>query len=128
MSRALRCGRRELGQAGKKSTWLIAALLFLAAMLAAPWQAKAQEWFRTATGLGVAKARVAVADFAPRAASVQPHSKLFTDVVREDLQFSGVLEVVSPSFYPVPPPSLPSELKQQAWANPPASSHLVGFG
>jgi TolB protein len=88
----------------------------------------AQDWFRTGTGLGVEKARVAVADFAPRAPAVQPHSKLFTDVVRDDLQFSGILELVSPSFYPVPPPSIPSELKFPSWTDPPVSAHLVAFG
>ena len=103
-------------------------LVFLASLFALLQPAQAQDWFKTGTGLGVEKARVAVADFVPRASSAQPHAKLFTDVVRDDLQFSGILEVVSPSFYPVPPPGSPSELKLPPWADPPVSAHMVAFG
>src|SRR6266852_988846 len=40
--------------------------------LLAPAPASAQDWFRTGTGLGVSKARVAVADFAGKSPSAQP--------------------------------------------------------
>ena len=53
----------------------------------------------------IEKLRVAVADFAPRADQAKNHSALFTQVVRDDLQFSGILELVSPSFYPPQAPS-----------------------
>jgi hypothetical protein len=62
--------------------------------------AAAQDWLRTGTGLGEAKPRIAVADFAPRADSAKSHSALFTQVVRDDLQFSGILEG------PASPPNL----------------------
>ena len=51
-----------------------------------------QDWFRISTGLGVEKPRVAVADFAPRSDTSKAHSSLFTQVVRDDLGFSGILE------------------------------------
>jgi len=88
----------------------------------------AQDWFRTGTGLGVQKARMAVADFVPRSASAQPLAKIFTDVVRADLDYSGILELVSKSFYPLEVPSVPSELKHAAWSDAPASAHLLAFG
>ncbi len=110
-----------------RSKSLAAVSLFAAALLLSS-AAPAQDWFRTGTGLGVDKPRIAVADFAPRGASAEPHGKLFTEVVRNDLQFSGILELVSPSFYPVPSPAVPNELKAQVWTDPPASSHLVAFG
>ncbi len=103
-------------------------LFFAAAILFCALPAAAQDWFRTGTGLGVDKARVAIADFAPRGATAQAHSKLFTDVVRADLQFSGILEVVSPSFYPAQAPGVPAELKYPEWSQPAASAHLLAFG
>ncbi len=103
------------------------AVLF-ALFLSAPFITSAQEWFRTGTGLGVEKPRVAVADFAPRADTAKNHSALFTQVVRDDLQFSGILDFVSPSFYPPQPPSQPSELRNISWTDAPANANLVAFG
>jgi TolB protein len=99
---------------------------FLLALLAPP--TAAQDWFRTGTGLGVEKARVAVADFAPRSSSAQPLAMIFTDVVRADLEYSGILEQVSKSFYPLEVPSVPSELKYAPWSDPPAAAQLLAFG
>ncbi len=90
--------------------------------------AAAQDWFRTGTGLGVEKARVAAADFAPRSPSAQPLANIFSEVLRADLDYSGILELVSKSFYPLQAPSVPSELKHAAWSDPPASAHLLAFG
>ena len=88
----------------------------------------AQDWFRTGTGLGVEKPRIAVTDFAPRSDAAKPHATLFTDVVRDDLSFSGVIEVVSPSFYPAQVPSAPNELQKLTWTDPPLNSNFVAFG
>ena len=90
--------------------------------------ASAQDWFRTGTGLGEAKPRVAIADFAPRADLAKSHAGLFTQVVRDDLQFSGVLELASPSFYPPQVPTVPPELKYAAWTDLPTNANYVGFG
>ncbi|HEX2712812.1 MAG TPA: hypothetical protein VHM88_11390 [Candidatus Acidoferrales bacterium] len=90
--------------------------------------AGAQDWFRTGTGLGVEKARVAVADFVPRSPTAQPLANLFSEVLRADLDASGILELVSKSFYPLEVPSVPSELKYAAWSDPPAAAHMLAFG
>src|ERR1035438_3783354 len=66
-------------------------------LLSAP-RAAAQDWFRTGTGLGVSKARVAVADFSPKSPTSQPLAAEFSDVVRSDLDYSGILELVSKSM------------------------------
>jgi len=87
-----------------------------------------QDWFRTSTGLGVDKPRVAVADFAPRTDNAKPHSQLFTQVVRDDLQFSGIIDLVSPSFYPTQAPTVPAELKNLDWTTPQINANLVAFG
>jgi TolB protein len=99
---------------------------FLALLFAPP--AASQDWFRTGTGLGVSKARVAVADFAGKSPSSQPLAVEFSDVVRSDLDYSGILELVSQSFYPLQSPSVPAELNTKAWADAPASAQLVAFG
>ena len=75
---------------------LYAILFFAALVIAQPLLA--QEWFRTGTGLGVEKPRVAVADFVPHSDTAKSHSALFSQVVRDDLSFSGILDLVSPSF------------------------------
>src|SRR5579862_4437296 len=82
------------------------ALTFL---LAVPGSLAAQDWFRTGTGLGVSKPRAAVADFASRNPSSQSFATLFGDVVRNDLDYSGVVDIASRSFYPTQVPSVPSE-------------------
>jgi TolB protein len=88
----------------------------------------AQDWVRIGTGLGQEKTRLAVADFAPRNDATKNHSQLFTQVVRDDLAFSGILDLVSPSFNPTPSPSVPGELKNPAWTAAPVSANLVAFG
>src|SRR5713226_2334068 len=110
------------GVLGRRFLHLCSSVLIcgLTLLLFAVRPAAAQDWFRTGTGLGVEKARVAVADFAPRSPSAQPLAKIFTDVVRSDLDFSGILELVSKSFYPLQAPSVPAELKPAAWSGAPA--------
>jgi TolB protein len=117
--------QEELVPTRLKGIIVIVALLLVAGV-AAP--ARGQDWFRTGTGLGVEKPRVAVADFAPRNDSAKSHSSLFTQVVRDDLGFSGILELASPSFYPQQQPSVPSELKFTNWTDSPVNAHFVAFG
>jgi len=107
---------------------LVERLFIVAAMLFMAGSARAQDWFRTGTGLGEAKPRVAIADFAARVEMAKPHSSLFTQVVRDDLQYSGIFDLASPSFYPPGPPSVPAELKYAAWTDLPTNANYVGFG
>src|SRR6267378_2797787 len=106
----------------------ISICVFACSLLLLAAGASAQDWFRTGTGLGVEKPRVAVADFAPRADNAKSHSQLFTQVVRDDLQFSGILDLVSPSFYPTQVPSAPAELRNTDWTTPQINANLVAFG
>jgi len=103
-------------------------LLCLLYLLPLSFTSRAQDWFRTGTGLGVDKPRIAVADFAPRADNAKPHASLFTQTVRDDLSFSGVIELVSPSFYPAQVPSAPQELQKLTWTDPPLNANFVAFG
>src|SRR5580692_8361899 len=102
--------------------------LFMVVLLAWAQPARAQDWFRTGTGLGVSKPRVAVADFVPRDAPSQTLATLFSQVVANDLDYSGILDLASKSFYPTQTPSIPAELNSQAWNAPPASAQYLAFG
>ena len=85
-------------------------------------------WIRTGTGLGVEKIRIAVSEFGPRADNAKTHSEQFTQIVRDDLQFSGMIELLSPSFNPAVSPTTPGELKYPDWTNPQVNVHYVAFG
>jgi TolB protein len=104
---------------------------FIAAVtiaLASSASAQEQGWFRTGTGLGVSKARVAVPEFPVRNPNAQPPENTFHTVLWADLEYSGVLDLVSPSFYPAQMPSLPSELKAEDWSAAPATAYMVAYG
>jgi len=111
-----------------KWLFLCAALAALLAIHAPAACAQEQGWFRTGTGLGVSKARLAVPDFAARNAPAQPLEKTFHDVLWADLDYSGVVDLVSTSFYPTLLPTQPSELKATDWSNPPANAYMVALG
>jgi TolB protein len=102
--------------------------VFLCGCLLFPSSAQAQDWFRTGTGLGVDKPRVAVADFAPRSESSRPLSQMFTTTLRADLEYAGVLELVSESMNPLPPPAAPQQLTAKQWNDPPAAAHFLALG
>jgi TolB protein len=90
--------------------------------------ASAQDWFSTGTGLGVSKVRLAVPETAVRTAGAQPFQKTFHDVLWADLSYSGIVDMVSESFYPLAAPSQPSELNAQQWSAAPCSAYMVAYG
>jgi TolB protein len=96
--------------------------------LFSPGDASAQDWFKTGTGLGVTKARLAAPDEASRSAAAQPLEKTFHDVLWSDLEYCGILDLISPSFYPTQVPSQPSELKADDWTASPANAYMVAYG
>src|ERR1700694_123078 len=116
-------------EAKVKERFLPCAVLFaIVLFLCSGATAFAQDWVHTGTGLGLEKPRIAVTDFAPRADNAKSHSQLFTQVVRDDLQFSGIVDLVSPSFYPTQVPSVPGELRNADWTASQLNSNLIAFG
>src|ERR1700685_3466852 len=93
---------KTFGQrAGIASPLSMTAVCFgLLLLLPLPSSLAAQDWFKTGTGLGVSKPKVAVADFAPRTPTSPTFATLFGDVLRNDLDYSGVVDIASKSFYP----------------------------
>jgi TolB protein len=107
-----------------------AAILFaaLVAVLGVAQPAAAQDWFKTGTGLGVAKARLAVADFGAADATAKPLETTFHNVLWNDLEYSGIVELVSPSFYPASVPTQPGQLHPTDWSAAPANAFMLAFG
>jgi len=103
-------------------------LLSLFILLSASSPSFSQDWFRTGTGIGVQKPRIAVSDFASRSDEAKSHAALFTNVVRDDLAFSGVVDLASPSFYPQTAPSQPGELRLLDWSQAPVNANFIAFG
>lgn len=92
------------------------------------YPAFSQDRIRAGTGLGQTRPRIAVSDFVAKSDNDKSHSVLFTSVVRDDLNFSGVVELASPSFYPPNPPSQPGELRFTDWAQNPVNANFIAFG
>jgi TolB protein len=111
-------------------TGILKYVFVISAVLLLPCRAGAQkpDWFTTGTGIGVQKMRVAVADFVPASPTSQPLSKEFSEVVRADLDYSGIVDMVSPSMCPTKVPSQPAELNALDWTNAPASAQALAFG
>ena len=107
--------------------WMM-AIVAAAAALALASGVAAQDWFRTGTGLGVEKARVAVADFVPGNAGAEPLAQLFAETVRADLSYSAILELVSRSFMPAGAPGSPGALSAAQWTAAPANAQFVAYG
>ena len=105
------------------------AFVFLASCLFASslW---AQDWVKTGTSLGVAKVRLAVPDFKPSSGDPQNTAllKTFNDTLWNDLNVSGVVELVSKSFYPLQVPGTPAEVTFPAWNAPPPNAAMLAFG
>src|SRR3977135_1732027 len=64
-------------------------------------RSNAQDWVRTGTSLGAEKLRLAVPDFKSSTSDAQAAAllKAFNDTLWNDLDNSGVVELVSTSFY-----------------------------
>jgi TolB protein len=90
----------------------------------------AQDWVKTGTSLGAEKVRLAVADFKPSGADPQNAAlqKTFDDTLWNDLDVSGVVELVSKSFYPLQAPGQPPEVNFIAWNAPPPNAAMLAFG
>lgn len=91
-----------------------------------------QDWFKTGTGLGVQKVKLALPDFGAANAATKPLEQFFDQVLWNDLEYSGIIQMVSKSFYPTPSswPTQPTQLagQQQQWTQPPASAQMIALG
>ena len=107
-------------------TYFLLALFLLALSLAA---ASAQEWIRTGTNRG-APIRMATPDFKAATPDPQtvPLNTVFNQTLWNDLDNSGIFEMVAKSFYPIQIPGSPNEMNLATWANAPVNASMVAFG
>ena len=107
-------------------------LLALAAMLACSCglQARAQDWVKTGTNLGVQHIRLAVASFKPGTSNSQTVNLkgIFDQTLYSDLSNAGVFDMVSKSLAPPKTPGSPKEINLAKWAAAPAKAQMVVFG
>jgi TolB protein len=105
------------------------AAAFLLVLACAP-SLLAQDWVKTGTSLGVERVRLAVPDFKPSTNDPQNSAllKTFNDTLWNDLDVSGVVELVSKSFYPLQAPGQPMEVNFIAWNTPPPNAAMLAFG
>ena len=103
-------------------------LILLCSLL--PATSYAQDWVRTGSGLGVEKVRLAVPDFKPSNSDPQNDGllKTFNDTFCNDLDNSGVVELISKSFYPLQVPGQPPEVTFGVWNSPPPNAAMLAFG
>lgn len=87
-------------------------------------------WFRFGINMGQAVVRIAVPDFPTRSTDprVANLTKVFNEVLWNDLNNSGIVDVVSKSLYPIKVPQEPQDVDFNAWSNPPASAQMLAFG
>src|ERR1700731_2328687 len=113
---------------GARFLSVLTFLILLFSLAASP--ASAEDWVRTGSGLGVEKVRLAVPDFKPATTDPQNASllKTFNDTFWNDLDNSGVVELVSKSFYPLQVPGQPAEITFPAWNAPPPNAAMLAFG
>ncbi|HTT19647.1 MAG TPA: hypothetical protein VMG82_11900 [Candidatus Sulfotelmatobacter sp.] len=85
---------------------------------------------KTGTSLGVERVRLAVPDFKPSTEDPANAAllKTFNDTLWNDLDVSGVVELVSKSFYPLQVPGQPPEVNFLAWSAPPPNAAMLAFG
>src|SRR5580698_1877346 len=109
---------------------IVAALILMCASGLVCSPLAAQDWVKTGTSLGVEKVRLAVPDFKPAGTDPQNAAllKAFNDTLWNDLDVSGVVELVSKSFYPLQVPGQPPEVNFLAWNAPPPNAAMLAFG
>ncbi len=109
---------------------LLESLVLILAVCGVTTGLQAQDWVKTGTALGVNKVRLAVPDFKPGTADPQNAAllKTFNDTLWNDLDVSGVVELVSKSFYPLQVPGQPPEVNFLAWNVPPPDAGMLAFG
>lgn len=112
---------------GSSLIWLALAVM-LAGVCSLP--ARAQDWVRTGTNLGVQHIRLAVADFKPGTNDPQTLNLkgIFDQTLYSDLTNAGVFDMVSKSMSPPVTPGSPKEIQLDQWSAAPANAQMVAFG
>ena len=111
-----------------RSRCLLSAFVFLASLMSL--RSNAQDWVHTGSHLDSKPIRLAVADFKPVGNDPQtPALKAaFDTVLFNDLNNSGIFDMVSKSLAPQAIPGSQQEISLQQWSAAPANAAMVAFG
>ncbi len=114
----------------KSFVFQVSLFLTIVAVSLLSVEARAQDWVRTGTNLGVSKIRIAAADF--KAASADPQTgglkSAFDQTLYNDLRYAGIFDVVSKSMIPTAMPGTPQEINMAQWSAAPSNAGYVAFG
>ena len=102
-------------------------LLTISPILAAGIAGAQDDFIRTGTGIGMERTRIAVSSFQP-SPDTATLMRLFDATLWNDLDFSGIFEMVSRSFYPLTVPSRPAAVRLEEWSEPPVGAHMLVVG
>lgn len=98
-------------------------------MIASP-PAQSQDWFSTGINLGAPRIRLAVTELPSGSADAQALNLTheFNQVLWNDLDNSGIFDLVSKSLFPLKIPSEPQDVVLNDWSAAPASARMLIFG
>jgi TolB protein len=100
-------------------------------LLSIPLMVYSQEpQIQTGTRTGVVGVRLAVPEFQPQtqdAKSVEL-TRIFNQVLWDDLDYSGVLTLVSRNFYPLGRFATPAQINVDDWTTPAVDAQFIAFG
>ena len=95
-----------------------------------PRNSRSQDWFTTGINLGAARIRLAVPELTSRSgdpAGVKLTQE-FNQVLWNDLDSSGIFDLVSKSMLPLKTPQDPGDVVIGDWTSPPANAKMLIFG
>ena len=98
--------------------------------LIVPRAGRGQDWFSTGINLGAPRIRLAVSEFQPQSVDQElvRLTREFNDTLRNDLDQSGIFDLVSKSMVPLKVPIDPPDVDFNAWSAPPADAQMLVFG
>ena len=110
--------------------FLLFPAVAVAAILLSSRSGQTQDWFTTGINMGQPLIRIAVPDFPPQSVdqSLVGLTKIFNQVLWNDLGNAGIFQMVSKSYYPLKTPTEPLEVDFKAWSQDPVSAQMLVFG
>ena len=107
---------------------LLAAVILAAPLIAAMPQDKIDDVGIKFVGMKAVKIAVAELQFTAATAQSANLAKVFNDTLRNDLDFSGNLDLVSQSFTPRGTFAKPADIKVEDWTAPRVAAQYVVYG
>jgi len=92
--------------------------------------AKPASQINTGTNTGIIGVKIAVPEFQPMGSDTKSAAlaAVFNKVLFDDLDYSGGLNVISRSFYPLGKFGGPGDIKPEAWTAPAVNAEFIAFG